>query len=172
MTKKVVKTQINLPYIPTLDLASYVIAYCNNAGQVITLTTLQKVLYYIQVYHLVEFKKHPLFEEKAEAWASGPVYASVQDWYSGVEHKALSVNVPIQTLPSFYSNILTKFKISKDQITYIDNAIAHFASKTPFQLTLRALIETPWNYARERCKGDSIFKITFNSMYRYYSKRK
>lgn len=57
-----------------LDVCRHVINYSNERDYGISNLKLQKVLYFIQAYFLIEKKDHtPSFEEKIEAWNFGPV---------------------------------------------------------------------------------------------------
>lgn len=50
------------------------------SGEVMTHLKLQKLLYYVQAWHLANFDR-PLFDEDVQAWAHGPVFPSVYDHY-------------------------------------------------------------------------------------------
>lgn len=57
-----------------LDVCRHVINYSNECDYGISNLKLQKVLYFIQAYFLIEKKDHiPCFDEKIEAWDFGPV---------------------------------------------------------------------------------------------------
>jgi len=61
-----------------LDVARYVINYCNEAKQEITNLRLQKILYFVQACFLVsKGLNNPCFEEEIEAWSFGPVIPEV-----------------------------------------------------------------------------------------------
>ena len=64
-----------------LDVALYIINYCNEKidtdyEYVMSNLKLQKVLYFIQGYFLSTYDK-PAFDDKIEAWSSGPVIPKV-----------------------------------------------------------------------------------------------
>ncbi|WNJ21560.1 type II toxin-antitoxin system antitoxin SocA domain-containing protein [Pontibacter sp. G13] len=69
------------------------------AGDSITPLKLQKLLYYCQAWHLTVFKK-PLFEERIQAWAHGPVVYSQFDrfrdntMYDGIPVNTIELDVP------------------------------------------------------------------------------
>lgn len=57
-----------------LDVCRHVINYSNECDYGISNLKLQKVLYFIQAYFLIEKKdRTPCFDEKIEAWDFGPV---------------------------------------------------------------------------------------------------
>jgi uncharacterized phage-associated protein len=60
------------------DVAAYIL---EKRGPM-TAMKLQKLLYYAQAWSLVWDEK-PLFDEKIEAWANGPVIPSLYNWHRG-----------------------------------------------------------------------------------------
>ena len=60
-----------------LDVARFVINYCNDKGYDISNLRLQKQLYFIQAYYLGIKNKSALFNEDFEAWDFGPVVPCV-----------------------------------------------------------------------------------------------
>lgn len=63
-----------------LDIAKYIIVYCNTIGSAISNLKLQKVLYFVQAEFLVTIDT-ACFKEKIEAWALGPVVPVVYQKY-------------------------------------------------------------------------------------------
>ena len=60
-----------------MNVAKYFLSLQDEeAGDTISNMKLQKLLYYAQAYHLVEFRE-PLFEDSIEAWTHGPVVPAV-----------------------------------------------------------------------------------------------
>lgn len=55
-----------------LDVSRYIISYSNKMGYGISNLKLQKILYLVQAYFLIQ-TNHPCFNEKIEAWDFGPV---------------------------------------------------------------------------------------------------
>lgn len=51
-----------------------------NGGELITNMKLQKMLYYVQGFHLAYFDE-PLFDEEIEAWMYGPVVPKMYDLF-------------------------------------------------------------------------------------------
>ncbi len=54
------------------DVGDYLILRAGEASLFLNLLKLHKLVYYVQAWHLVHYGK-PLFDEKFEAWAFGPV---------------------------------------------------------------------------------------------------
>jgi len=67
--------------IPAIEVARYFLSLTDeDAGELISNLKLQKLLYYAQGFHLAIYDE-PLFPESIEAWAHGPVVASVYHQY-------------------------------------------------------------------------------------------
>ena len=61
-----------------LDIARYVVNYCNSNNYEISNLKLQKILYFIQANFVVEKGlENPCFYEQIEAWSFGPVIPEV-----------------------------------------------------------------------------------------------
>ena len=61
-----------------IDVARYVVEYCNAHKYSMSNLKLQKILYFIQAYFLIEsHNKQPCFYEDIEAWDFGPVVPEV-----------------------------------------------------------------------------------------------
>ena len=63
-----------------LDIARYVINYCNQKGYLISNLRVQKLLYFIQAYYVTEYNK-PCFYNTIEAYDFGPVINDVYNEY-------------------------------------------------------------------------------------------
>ena len=64
-----------------LNVARFVINYCNDMKYDITNLRLQKLLYFIQAYYIGVKNKSALFNEDFEAWDFGPVVPCVYHEY-------------------------------------------------------------------------------------------
>ena len=61
------------------NVARYTVFRLQQLGVSISPLKLQKLLYYIQAWHMVYFDKQSLFDEEPEAWVNGPVYRQIYD---------------------------------------------------------------------------------------------
>jgi uncharacterized phage-associated protein len=79
--------------LKAIDIARYILAMSNDgeSGELISNLKIQKLLYYAQGYYLA-LTDQPLFNEKIEAWAHGPVIPSIYRDYS--MHGANPIEVP------------------------------------------------------------------------------
>jgi uncharacterized phage-associated protein len=83
------------------EIADWILSKTNwHAGDTISPLKLQKLLYYCQAWHCAIFGK-PLFAEKIEAWAHGPVepsqYHRFRDIpaYSNIDIHDVEIAVPV-----------------------------------------------------------------------------
>lgn len=97
---------------------------------------LQKLCYYAQAWHLVWIEK-PLFSERIEAWANGPV---VPDLYS--KHRGM-FRIGVGTLAG------DPGKLSTDSKDVVERVLGFYGSKDPQWLSELTHMEAPWQKARE-----------------------
>lgn len=135
------------------DVAAYIF---QKTGTVSTMK-LQKLAYYCQAWSLV-WDDRPIFEDKIEAWANGPVVPSLYD-----NHKGL---FEIKEWP--YGNPDNLDFTAKETI---DAVIKYYGDKTAQWLSDLTHKEQPWLAAREGLlpgeRGTN--EITIASMAEYYS---
>jgi len=154
-------------------LVDFVVAYCSINSCTITPLKLQKILYYIQSWHVAKFNKHTLFNELPEAWVNGPVYRSVYNMYKQNFYRTSPILLKIaenqaETILSIKKDELD---VEKEQIEVIHTITKFYASFEEQQLVLMTHTDAPWNIARigfddfERCNKD----ITADSMYEFYN---
>ena len=60
-----------------MDVARFIINYCNRNNYEISNLKLQKLLYFIQADYLSSGKRVPCFDEEIQAWNFGPVVPEV-----------------------------------------------------------------------------------------------
>lgn len=134
------------------DVAQYIL---QEQGTVTTMK-LQKLVYYSQAWSLVWDEK-PLFKEKIQAWACGPVVRELYD-----EHKG-----------RFLIDGLEKGSIDNlkpEERETIDAVLNAYGDKSAQWLSDLTHMENPWNEAREgvplgqNCENE----ITLASLAEYY----
>jgi uncharacterized phage-associated protein len=116
-----------------LDIAKYLI-HCANLAEddLITNLKLQKLLYYVQGFHLALFDA-PLFPEAIEAWQYGPVVPEIYQQY-----KQYSRN-PLPDSPDFNPEI-----IEAEVRDLIDEVYSIYGKYTGTVLANFTHQETPW----------------------------
>ncbi len=135
------------------DVCQYVLVKTGD----ITAMKLQKLCYYSQAWSLV-WNETPLFNDKIEAWANGPVIPALYWAHRG----------------QFLINSISQGsveKLSDSQKGIIDKIVDFYGQYNPQQLSDLTHIESPWRDARGgipdgvRCDKE----ITHASMMEYYS---
>jgi len=136
------------------DVAAYILKKCGPMSAM----KLQKLVYYCQAWSLV-WEERPLFPERIEAWASGPV---APDLYR--EHKG-------QFLLKDWKERGSPKKLSGDDKETIDVVLKAYGHRNAQQLSELTHREAPWKNARNGlAPGDpGTETITHEAMSEYYS---
>ncbi len=134
------------------DIAEYILSKTGN----ITAMKLEKLVYYSQAWSLV-FDDEPLFAEKIEAWANGPVVRELYKRHAG-SYLVTSVG----------GNLSTLKESAKKRI---DSVLKVYADKTAQWLSDLTHSERPWQSARKNIpEGEnSQNEITLESMKNFYT---
>ena len=128
---------------------------------------LQKILYYIQAYHLAYFND-PLIEDEFEAWVHGPVTRKLFQNLKDLSklHDELEYEQDVET-----PDKILKKELTEEQIELIDDVIEAYCPLSGFQLETLTHSEEPWQIARkgygiaEKCSV-IIPKETMKNFYR------
>lgn len=112
------------------DAAAYIV---EQLGRCDTMK-LQKILYYSQGWHLA-WDGVPLFDDRIEAWANGPVTPTVF-----AEHRGQFM---VESWESGNSSVLTP-----DEVETIDAVLSHYGKFTGARLSEMTHEERPWREAR------------------------
>lgn len=146
------KVDIN---ISAFDVSMYILQKIGSCSTM----KLHKLLYYCQVWSLV-WDEHPLFNDKIEAWANGPVVNSVFSYHKGLF--SVSCNDFLIGNPNTLSTL---------QKETIDNVLAYYGTKSAQWLINLTHMEKPWKEARVGLepmeRGNK--EITHSAMAEYYS---
>ena len=134
------------------------------AGDTISPLKLQKLIYYAQVWHYVNFQQ-PLFNDKIEAWRHGPVVYSVFNRFRDV---CMGCDIiPIEEeikVPNF----------SNEQNDLLQEVLDVYGEHSASFLEDLTHSEKPWQIARKgydswaRCNEE----ITLKSIYDFYEPMK
>lgn len=135
------------------DIANYILS---QTGQITTMK-LQKLVYYCHAWSLVWDEK-PLFPERIEAWANGPVVPELYAFHRGMfEVKSFKIGDPS--------------KVKGESKETIDKVLETLAGKPTKWLVDLTHLESPWIEARKGLdigeRGNSI--ITNEAIFNYYS---
>jgi uncharacterized phage-associated protein len=134
-----------------------VVAYILNKTGRIAAMKLQKLVYYSQAWSLV-WDEEPLFEERIEAWANGPVVVDLYRWHKG----EFGVSNCARGEPN---------NLTAQQRETIDGVLNFYADKPSQWLSDLTHREPPWFSAREGLSPGQRGRreITHASMAEYYA---
>lgn len=120
----------------------YTILMCTDGGEKLNLLKLQKLLYYVQAWHLAFYNK-PLFDGKFQAWIHGPVNRQIYDRFA--ETKTLYSEIGREDMTEGFD----PEQIPKEERLHIDSVLEVYAPYTGSELEAQAHVEEPWVQARK-----------------------
>lgn len=115
-----------------MDVAEYLLGA---AGHMTAMKT-QKLLYYVQAWSLV-WREKPLFDDRIEAWAAGPVIPTVYQ-----EHRGRYLVGPGDLVPSPRS-------LDDEERAICDVVLRHYGHLSAEALSDLTHVEEPWRRARD-----------------------
>ncbi len=127
--------------IDSIELANYVLLKGGRMSHI----KLQKIVYYLEAYHLALFGTS-LIDDEFEAWVHGPV--SKKLWRAFSEY---GVYTPIRFDSSQSAEIEARFEAetTEAQRDFVDRLIRGIKGKTGDQLEAMTHQEAPWKEARK-----------------------
>lgn len=135
------------------DIAAYILSQTGP----MTAMKLQKLVYYSQAWSLV-WDEAPLFEERIEAWANGPVVPALYEQHRG----------QFQISPPWEGGDPTN--LTEEQRETVDAILKYYGDKSSRALSEITHCEDPWRLAREGLsageRGTEV--ITHAAMAEYY----
>lgn len=141
----------NISLIDSNHLVDYILM----RGGAMSHLKIQKILFYIQAYHLAYFDK-PIIEDDFQAWVHGPVSRKIYD--SAKDLSILHTELQFVLEQNEKSPIdIVNHTLTSSQIELIDDVIDELKSLSGLQLENMTHSEQPWLFARrgyeagERC---------------------
>ncbi len=128
------------------DLGYIITHYVNQKGDTVSHKKLQKLLYYVEAWHLVNFGQ-PILDENFEAWVHGPVIPEL--YHKLKEFGFNNLKVINDESDSVGKEIVSKNDLNKEQIELIESVLVRYGSLTSFELELLTHSEAPWLEARK-----------------------
>lgn len=139
--------------VSVFDVAQFILRECGS----MTAMKLQKLVYYCQAWSLVWDEK-PLFRERIEAWANGPVVRELFDYHRG--------QFRVNSIPKGNPE-----KLNARQKETVFAVLKYYCKKSSQWLSDLTHMEDPWREARrgirENERGSQV--ISHASMIEYYS---
>ena len=117
------------------DVTEYVITYSEEKDYGISNLKLQKILYLVQAYFLMQTKK-PCFSEEIEAWNFGPVIPDVYRRYK--QFGSTDIQIRHQSLEE------TQKGFGKEDRKRIEEVVDRFADFSAADLTILTQNQMPW----------------------------
>lgn len=135
-----------------IDVAAYILA---QKGEM-TAMKLQKLVYYSQAWHLV-WEEKPLFAERIEAWANGPVTPELYNIHRG-SFRLVNIGGNAGAL-------------TDDERSSVDAVLRHYGEMTAQHLSDLTHLEDPWKNTRGDLPSGAVCnrEITLAAMAEYYS---
>ncbi len=157
---------MSLCKISSIDLSKYILSKTAE----MPLLKLQKLLYYIEAYHLAYFGQS-LIDDEFEAWLHGPVsrtvWATFKNGTNGFERVQLSTEEKESIIHT------VEHSLSQEQVEFIEDVLHEFGDKTAYHLECLTYEEPPWSAARkgydiaDKCEET----ISKELMFSYYRKK-
>jgi uncharacterized phage-associated protein len=141
-----------MPPVTVLDVAAYILQQCGP----MTTMKLQKLVYYSQAWSLV-WDERPLFAERIEAWANGPVVPELYAVHRG--------RFQIDAVPLGHPEHLDA--VARETV---DAVLDYYGSRPAHWLSDLTHLEDPWKQAREGLAPNErgSREITHSALYEYY----
>jgi uncharacterized phage-associated protein len=122
------------------EVARYIVHLFQEAGDPVSNLKLQKLLYYVQGWHLA-LEGEQAYPERLEAWVHGPVQPAVYGAYKQYRWNPIVGEVAPVDLPAALKET-------------VDSVVETYGGDTGYQLELRTHQEPPWQTARGNLPPD------------------
>lgn len=149
-----------------LDIARFIVNYGDDKDYFISNLSLQKMLYFVQAWFLVNYDK-PCFHEKIEAWSIGPIVPKVHREYKRfggctiprIDHE-LTYEIKHRDDGSIYfeekSIPLEELDIEIEHKYAIQDRVDLLSNYHACDLTELSMNQLPWKYAYQKGEGSEI----------------
>lgn len=117
---------------------------------------LQKLLYYIQAWHLT-FKNKVLFDGDFQAWVHGPVNRQIYDRFNSTKY--LYSEIGLKDVQD--KEIATK--LTQEEISHIDKVLEVYAPYSGVELEEMSHKEEPWINARHGYAPNQRCEVIINN---------
>jgi len=149
------------------DACDYIIMKLTEAGQDLNNLKLQKLLYYVQAWHLAFYGK-PLYKDKEDfqAWIHGPVSREIYDRF---QDKGLYSEITEDNMTKDYDFTI----LVEKELSHIDVILETYAVFSGTQLEHMTHEEEPWIKAREGYRPSERCEVNIDNklMESYYKQR-
>lgn len=141
------------------EVARYIINAFHESEDAITNMKVQKLLYYVQGWHLGLYNK-PVFAGDFQAWVHGPVQCEVYNEYKHYKWESISAAVE-------------KPQLDIELVNHIEEVLESYGGETAYELELLTHREWPWLKARDDLPSDERSNniISQETMQEYFLER-
>ena len=123
--------------------------YVNGKGISVSPKKLQKLVYYVESWHLVHFDKE-LIEENFEAWIHGPVVPELYHDLKQFGYNDIKViNEELDSTDQRIEKVANENDITEDQLELIYSVLNKYGVLNSFELEMLTHSEQPWIEARD-----------------------
>jgi uncharacterized phage-associated protein len=153
------------------DLGHIITHFVNQKGDTVSHKKLQKLLYYVDAWHLVNFGV-PIVDEDFQAWVHGPVVPELYQKLKGFGFNDLKVvNDEYETVDEEIEAIIKNNNLTSDQIEFINSVLNKYGGLSSFNLELLSHSEGPWIEARKGYEPHQTCNVVIpkKRMHEYYS---
>lgn len=148
---KIYKRIVNFSYLCKMrasSLGHIITDYVNSMGDSVSPKKLQKLVYYVEAWHLVHFDK-ALVKEDFEAWMHGPV---VPDLYREFKkfgfNNIRTINDELDLADARIRKVAKANDLSDNQLELIFSVLNRYGPLSSFELEMLTHSEKPWIEAR------------------------
>lgn len=143
--------------ITALEVAKMFIKWGADNGDTITNLKMQKLLYYAQSWHLVNFETR-LFRDPIAAWEFGPVVACVYHYYKKYKNTPLPIPKSVSSIEG---------RLDKRQLDYLRDIFLIFNDFSATALVNMTHYDSPW---KNNFKKGQNNEIPAPELREYYTK--
>jgi uncharacterized phage-associated protein len=157
---------------PIEKIADLTLLYLFEQGVSVRPLKLQKLLYYLQAWHMVYFgRENLIFDDTPEAWVNGPVYREIWKKY---RHVGMYDQIPTSEINGSLEQQRNSLNLSPEQLRFLEFMYDYYGLMNHDKLVLLTHSEKPWSEIREHLPQFeySEEKISLDTMYEYYKERK
>lgn len=134
-----------------MDVADLIITEANNAKKPVSNLKLQKVMYFLNVVHLLQFNAPLITDARFEKWDYGPVIHTVYSEYSSNGAQSITETVQHFSLSRDESGHLNisyhTFDVNNmptEDVKFVKNNLDLFVKDNPFYLVDKSHEEPQW----------------------------
>lgn len=133
----------------TAALGHIITDYINSKGESVSPKKLQKLIYYVEAWHLVYFDK-TLIDENFEAWVHGPVVPELYQYLKQFGYDNIEIiDDELDSAKERINKVAKENNLTDDQMELIYSVLNRYGSLTSFELEMLTHSEQPWIEARQ-----------------------